>query len=417
MRKLLLLLCSSFLMVFAQAQKTMSGRIFSQDKTPVAAANIYLSNTSKGTVSDENGVFVLRNFPEGKYELIISCVGFELFRTLIGSDQSLDNVVVYLKPKTEELKEVVVANDPYDPYGWSRYGHFFMDNFIGTESFASECTLVNKEALRFRYSPRTDLVKITAKEDLVIENNALGYILKYTLVNFEYSLSTKQFIYRGYPFFTEMQSTDKRLEKKWKENRDKVYKGSLLHFMRSTYRDKIAEEQFEVREIAKISKMEKQRVREMFDRQSKKKLSNSGYIHANESLLFIEEKDTARIINKDTLAYFQSVMKQIRQEEILIDIKLGAKNIASDRDHNSKQLIFPNRIEVVYLPKIKYPDYQKTLPDDQKFNPVVSHLMNVPEHLVFLSNGSFYGENIVGVKGFWSWSEKMCTKLPYDYEP
>jgi hypothetical protein len=408
-----------FLFSFAaQAQKKFTGRVMSADSsTPVASANVYLSSTSTGSVTDEKGYFTFKNFPEGRYELIVSCVGYETYNVFIRSDQLTGDFTVYMQPKIAELDEVVITNDPYDKFGWSRYGHFFMDNFMGTGAFAEECKLMNPEVLRFRVS-KTSVVKITAGEDLIIENNALGYILKYSLTNFVYSLVSKDFIYQGYPFFTEMQTTDKRLAKKWMENREAVYKGSLLHFMRSTYQDKIKEEQFEVREWTKVSEAEKKRVREMFDRQNGKFVSKTtSVVNASGKALYVDEKDTATIINKDTLAYFNSVMKQIRQEDILIDVLLSAKDISSPLDSTYKELTFNNKIEVVYIPKRKHAEYQRSLPSDQKYQLVVSGLYNAPGHLVFSPNGSFSDGEIVRVAGYWSWEERMCHKVPYDYLP
>jgi hypothetical protein len=413
-------LLSYFLLLsfVVQAQKKFAGRVMSQDSsTPVTSANIYLSNTSIGTVTDEKGNFTFKNFPEGRYELIVSCVGYETYRSFIRSDQLTGNFMVYMQPKIAELEAVVITNDPYDKFGWSRYGHFFMDNFMGTGSFAEECKLMNPEVLRFRVS-KTNVVKITAGEDLLIENNALGYILKYSLTNFVYSLVTKDFVYQGFPFFTEMQTTNKRLQKKWLENRESVYRGSLLHFMRSVHQDKIKEEKFEVREWVKVTDAEKKRVREMFDRQNGKFAAKTTSVSSSTGKsLYLDEKDTATIINKDTLSYFRSVMKQIRQEDVLIDILLSAEHISSTLDSTSKELTFGNKIEVVYLPKSKHYEYQRSLPPDQKYQLVVSDLYNAPGHLVFSPNGSFSGGDLVRVAGYWSWEERMCHKVPYDYAP
>jgi hypothetical protein len=414
-----LLLYLLFVSFAVHAQRKITGRVLAQDSiTPVASANVYLSNTSTGAVTDDKGFFTFQKFPEGRYELIVSCVGYETFQAFVRSDQLLDNFVILMQPKVAELQEVVIKNDPYDPYGMSRYGNFFMDNFIGTGAFAQECKLVNPEVLRFRFSSKTNVARITASDQLIIENNSLGYILKYTLTKFEYNIITKNFIYAGFPFFTEMQTTNKRLEKKWMENRDAAYKGSLLHFMRSTYEDKLKEEQFEVRQWVKVSDAEKKRVREMYDRQKSKFISSTvSVISPNGKSLYVEEKDTSRIINRDTLAYFQSVMKQIKKEDILIDVLLASKNISAELDPTSKELTFDNKIEVVYLPKSKDKEYQRSLPLDQRYQLVVSNLFNGPEHLNFLPNGSFTGGNAVGTAGYWSWSEKMCNKLPYDYLP
>jgi hypothetical protein len=66
---------------------------------------------------------------------------------------------------------------------------------------------------------------------------------------FEIDFKTGLFFYQGYPLFEEMETNRKSLEKKWLRNRQNAYYGSLMHFMRSVYRNKIPEEHFEVRRL------------------------------------------------------------------------------------------------------------------------------------------------------------------------
>jgi hypothetical protein len=72
---ILLILCIS-----VNAQKTLSGRVMIAGTTnPVPSANVYLSSTSIGTTSDDKGNFIFRRFPEGRYDLIVSCIGYETY--------------------------------------------------------------------------------------------------------------------------------------------------------------------------------------------------------------------------------------------------------------------------------------------------------------------------------------------------
>jgi hypothetical protein len=44
-------------------------------------------------------------------------------------------------------------------------------------------------------------------------------------------------------------------------NRAEAYYGSMMHFMRSLYRNKLIEEKFEVRKLIKLSSEEQKRVK------------------------------------------------------------------------------------------------------------------------------------------------------------
>ncbi|RYY54582.1 MAG: carboxypeptidase-like regulatory domain-containing protein, partial [Chitinophagaceae bacterium] len=64
--------------VTASAQRTISGTVVDVSTgQPVAGASVFINNTSKGTVSDRNGLFQLADLPEGQQELIVSSVGYE----------------------------------------------------------------------------------------------------------------------------------------------------------------------------------------------------------------------------------------------------------------------------------------------------------------------------------------------------
>ena len=95
---------------FAYAQEiTITGTTESPDG-PVAFASIYLKGTAFGTAADENGRFTLNGIPKGRYTLMASAVGYELFRTTI-SVSGKENLVlkVALIPSAERLDETVVT--------------------------------------------------------------------------------------------------------------------------------------------------------------------------------------------------------------------------------------------------------------------------------------------------------------------
>ncbi|MFX5537743.1 hypothetical protein ABTD88_19250, partial [Acinetobacter baumannii] len=88
----------------------------------------------------------------------------------------------------------------------------------------------NPEVLKFRFKKKENTHKVVADEPLVIENKALGYILKYSLTAFEFNFTTNVFYYQGYPFFTEMETDKASKIKKWQRNRFDAYRGSLMLF-------------------------------------------------------------------------------------------------------------------------------------------------------------------------------------------
>src|SRR5438045_1326891 len=94
-----------FLSVSAWCQKTIKGRIIDDKDKPIANASIFLNNTSVGTKADEQGNFSL-NIPAGRYELIVSSVGYETSSQTIVSVELKDSIVIRLQVKSELMATV-----------------------------------------------------------------------------------------------------------------------------------------------------------------------------------------------------------------------------------------------------------------------------------------------------------------------
>jgi hypothetical protein len=221
------------------AQVTISGRILNQaDTKPVANASVFLSNSSTGTKTNSDGAFILQNVTPGKYDLIISIIGFETYRQSImvsGSHITLPAILIF--PKTILLNEVKIRpkNDP-DRY---KYYEWFKDEFLGTSVLASECKILNPDIIDLDYDKKTSTLTASVSDFLEIENDALGYKIKYLLTDFKLSNKagyTEKVHYEGSALFEEMKGSPVQL-KRWKKRRQEVYEGSPMHFLRSVIND------------------------------------------------------------------------------------------------------------------------------------------------------------------------------------
>ncbi|TAE17074.1 MAG: SusC/RagA family TonB-linked outer membrane protein [Bacteroidetes bacterium] len=116
MRKLLTLLCVCLLslQLFAQT-KRVSGKITDKNGKPLSGVSILVKGTTVGTLTNDDGSYVL-NVPANGKTLVVSSVNFEtqeitlgtkntISVTLASSDQSLDDVVVtgYSRKKRTEF--------------------------------------------------------------------------------------------------------------------------------------------------------------------------------------------------------------------------------------------------------------------------------------------------------------------------
>jgi len=60
------------------SQNTIKGTVKdSQTSEVISFANIYIPQLEKGTVSDENGNFIISQVPSGSYKIVFSIIGYE----------------------------------------------------------------------------------------------------------------------------------------------------------------------------------------------------------------------------------------------------------------------------------------------------------------------------------------------------
>jgi hypothetical protein len=70
------LLAISVHSAMAQHLYTFSGKVTNAGSVPLAGTSVYLLNTNRGTASDEQGNFTLKNLPPGKYTVQVSAIGY-----------------------------------------------------------------------------------------------------------------------------------------------------------------------------------------------------------------------------------------------------------------------------------------------------------------------------------------------------
>jgi len=90
---------------------TIQGTITTTDAQPAAYVSILLKGTTKGTITDENGFFILKGVKEGKYILEVSMTGLQTkeMDVLVKGDE-VTSLQLSLAENANELKEVVVRS-------------------------------------------------------------------------------------------------------------------------------------------------------------------------------------------------------------------------------------------------------------------------------------------------------------------
>ena len=89
----------------AQKTFTISGHVFNNN-LPVPFANVYLESTSMGSVTDDNGFYIMDGVSANTYTLVVSISGYKTHREQLDIDKNL-NIDVVLD--TDVLDEIVIT--------------------------------------------------------------------------------------------------------------------------------------------------------------------------------------------------------------------------------------------------------------------------------------------------------------------
>jgi hypothetical protein len=344
---------------------------------PLAGVSVFLNGTSKGTVTKNDGSFALA-VPPGRYQLIASTIGYATYLTEISSRSLPPELKIALHTSAEELASVTV--EPYVKDGWKKYGRTFLQYFIGTTPNAEECTIKNKEALRFHFYLKSNQLAVTAVDPLLIENKALGYELEYRLERFVCDFASHIVSYYGYPLFRDMPTDDSDKKKKWELNRQLAYMGSMMHFMRSLYAHRVHEEGFLVRYNTPVPNIEKKRVKEIYTPNLTKTDS----------------------IPMDSLHHYWEVL---REPDYYMTATTDPEGLMTVRNDQTHVLFFYDSCKVIYgNPKrgIAYAESAIQLMQQQA--------------IAIDENGSYYPQSEVLDLETWSLTQNISNLLPRDYD-
>ncbi|MEP7373676.1 MAG: carboxypeptidase-like regulatory domain-containing protein [Chitinophagaceae bacterium] len=345
----LLTICS----IVTYGQFSVSGKIVdSATKEPLSSASVYCQNTTIGTTTNKEGEFSLQ-LKSGGYELIISYTGYQTKQVRItNTDNRIPDIEMIKEEKS--LGEVIIKSSNEVKDGWEKYGTFFLEHFIGTTPYAAKTTLQNPEALHFYLLKKSNKLRVLATEPLLIQNNALGYNLRYQLDSFIYFYNTNINSYRGFCLFTEMDGNDS-LKKIWVGNREKTYGGSKLHFMRSYYDSALVEEGFNIDMLDEVNDKKFNPVRNVYD---------TTYYGALDSTMQIE---------------------------------IG----------------YPRKISITYSKAKPDPEYLKQFKLPKNVSVQISYI-DMTDAIAIKENGYYYDQKDWINQGYWSW-KNLADQLPYDY--
>jgi hypothetical protein len=381
---------------------SISGKISrSATKAPIARASVFLSNSSFGTVSSDNGTYTLNNIRPGQYILVVTAIGYEDYTKTILVDHDALNLDVELKDKSIQLREVVISTST--KADWRRNYQQFKEEFIGTDKNAKDCEVINPDVLNFTTHKSKKVLEAYADDFLVVENRALGYRVMFLVKDFKSDHISGIISYSGQRLFEELPGKESQ-KKKWQAKRDEAYYGSAMHFYRSLYKSKLQDEGFEVYKLRRFLNPDR---------------PPEEVIQKHMDKLRAESNSRSFNLSIDTIKYWtdmQSMSRYYMQD--ISDVKYFEEEICRITDKPGiYALTFPDCLYVIYTKKREetyFKEVYRTLTMPNYETTVLSFLGN--ERVTFFDmNGIILADGPL-YEGTWSKS-RLSTLLPVDYVP
>lgn len=243
--RLIIIIC---FLCFHSFSQTIKGVVLdAKTQQPIESAAVYFDNTTIGTSTNSNGEFEIEENLGIRSPLIISFLGYE---KLTLSEYNSDTFYkIVLEERNNVLDEVVIIAD--DGMSRAQKLDYFRSQFLGKSRNAKSCKILNEDDLVLRFNKKTKQLTASSASPLVIENKNLGYKIQYDIkdfiLDFGYvNFDTKSFVieslyYAGTSFYESLDD-DNAITRK----RNRVYKGSMLHFMRALARQELEEEDYAI---------------------------------------------------------------------------------------------------------------------------------------------------------------------------
>lgn len=377
------------------AQVEFRGRVLdNSSKSGIPYATVFLTGTTLGISTDEQGYFSLQ-IPEGSYEVLVRMLGYEshIFR-LSTPDMQKEAYQISLSPTYTEL-DFLEIEDQRDPV-WFKNLEIFKEYFLGTSKNGKDSEILNEIILRLDDSdPQT--LKVTAPDLLQIENSNLGYRVEFLLEDFTYSLRSKSFYFSGFSQFFEDTTLNRSKIKQIEENRRKAYLGSLQHLIRSLYEGTAAEEGFEFKTVVRSPNPERPEQSQIDAAKDRYALSTSS-----------AERSSLRrnIIQKERLSpYFEKLIDELIQENVFVRID----------EKGRKYLTFSDLLYVTYTKELESREYLRQFPPRKSIGQQSLLILTNGEVEIF-KNGTYGNRSGIFLEGYMGW-EKIGELMPLDYKP
>ena len=357
------------------------GRVFdAQTGQPVPHANAFLAHSMLGDAGDEQGIFQINNIPAGQHELIVSVLGYELYKKTLRLPAATPVILtVALTPRIIPFPEIEISADTRE---WRKNLRRFSEQLIGTSRNARMTEIENAYCLDFRVND--DTLIATANEPLRIINRGLGYKIYYVLESFRASRTTARF--SGLPRFDTLAANSSQQLRTWKERRKQAYQGSLRHFLTVLCANFDSVTTVLKRDPTLAARLQRG------EASSINLLSREGFV------VYRLERPVGSP---------QTIRRQIDPYSL----------IRAGTHPEDRVLTFRGSLQVVYNRGAEQPEYLAYLRLGRWTRTYQTSLIEALQDSVTIDvRGRYFDTFALHTKGYWGW-QRLAEMLPFEYSP
>ncbi|QPH39290.1 carboxypeptidase-like regulatory domain-containing protein [Pedobacter endophyticus] len=388
---------------YPQGGFILSGAVKDKRGEPLPGTGVYVSGYKIATATDNDGAYKLLLKP-GSYDILIQLIGYKAInKNIVIADKSV-KLDVTLEENPTQLADVTIKPDPNRAY----YIAMFKAYFIGTTPNALKCKVVNPDVLIIDYDKGDQKLTVKTNEFLIIENQALGYRIKYLISLFEWSSKTKIIYYEGYPHYEDLNGS-KSKKRNWAKKRLESYLGSPQHFFKALYNKNATEEGFIINKL--ITKPNPDKPADSIIRANIKRLASS------------QMTLTGRLSigQPDSLSYWLRKKNLPDGISILNRAPVAQDTLVKTVNASIKKINFTDKLYVIYTKEMESPSFSNQIGQS------ISRPLDMPNYQIstvtlqlapvyFYENGGIYNPRSTLYSGYWAW-EKIADSVPMDYVP
>ncbi|MDD5185849.1 MAG: carboxypeptidase-like regulatory domain-containing protein [Paludibacter sp.] len=247
MRKLILFILFICVCTAAYTQVIKGTVLDKNTNDTICFASVYFNATFTGTTSDRKGNFELDISNNKSMPLTISAIGY--YSVTVDNFSTSKSLIIYLTPKTYELKGVAVAAKSLERKR-RRNLDLFKAEFLGTTAYAENCVILNENDITFNYDSDRDTLKAFALKPIQIDNRILGYKITYYLDKFEHYKKKNATFFRGNIIFSDDAANEQAKKQFYERMRKFTYLGSRMHFFRALWSNELQSAGFIIKDSA-----------------------------------------------------------------------------------------------------------------------------------------------------------------------